>query len=253
MLNDKGSHYCRIPASAHFFSLILLVTSAVLISQSACFFKKKVNPQPVSLSPVRVVLLPFTVPQNDKDLRWAALAAPILMAKVGEHAQGLDIVPLWESMPTAINAAGGSRTFTEQSAANIATWHAAKWTVWGELAPSKNGYSVTVDFIPSRSNLVPFRYLKSGKLDSIGAGFYDAYSQFLRYLVSKPLEPARTSDFTLTSMKDLAEALDREYGWFVEAEPGKAQDAAANLLRSDEALARSLFSPALYPLLAKNK
>ena len=48
-------------------------------------------------------------------------------------------------------------------------------------------------------------------------------------------------------------ALDREYGWSAEAEPGKAQEIVASLVRSNEQLARALFSPTLYPSLAEKK
>ena len=50
-------------------------------------------------------------------------------------------------------------------------------------------------------------------------------------------------------MKTVAEALDREYGWFVEAEPGKAQEIVEELMRRDGRLARLLFNPKIYPQL----
>jgi len=253
MLNHL-KEFCtrRVPAAA-LSMMIAVLAVAVLVSQSACFFLRKSKVETTSVSSVRLVLLPFNVPATDKDLRWAALAAPILMAKAGEHVEGIELVPFWQSMPTALNLAGTSRTFTPESAANIAAWLSAKWSVLGELTPEKNGVSMVVDFIPSRSALIPFRYSKTGRLDFVGAGFNDAYSQFLRYLTAKPLEPSRGKEETMTSIKDLAEAFDREYGWFVEAQPGKAQEAIARLAGSDDTLARSLFSPALYPSLAQKK
>jgi hypothetical protein len=110
-----------------------------------------------------------------------------------------------------------------------------------------------VDFIPAKSNQVPFRYQKNTSIDSLGSGFPEAFRQFLRYLVARPLQPAKGSLPNMTSMKTLAEALDREYGWFVDAEPGKAQDVVADLARSDESLARLLFNPSLYPVLGQTK
>jgi hypothetical protein len=254
MLNlSKGPHHRRMPVSFFFGAIIATsVLAAILLMQSAC--SKKVKTEAVSSSsPVRLVLLPFNVPSGDQELRWAAMAAPILMAKAGEKTPGLEIIPLWQSMPTALNAAGPSRAFTEQSAANVASWMSAKWSVLGELAPAKTGVSMVVDFVPARANVVPFRYLKAGKLDAIGASFYDAYVQFLRYLVAKPFQPEQDNEMTMTSVKDLAEALDREYGWSAEAEPGKAQEIVASLVRSNEQLARALFSPTLYPSLAEKK
>jgi hypothetical protein len=229
---------------------IALAALLLALSQPAC--SKKSKTEPVITSPVRIVLLPFNIPAGNKDLQWAALAAPILLAKTGEQAKDLDIIPVWQTMPTALTAAGTSRTLTTESAANLATWLSAKWALLGELAPSKNGVSVVIDFIPSKSNLIPFRYVKSGKLDTVGAGFQDAYDEFLRYLVARPMEITHKAA-TLTSMKDLAEAFDREYGWFVEPEPGKAQNAISELMGSDERLAQSLFNPSLYPSISPRK
>jgi hypothetical protein len=229
----------------------LIIASFVLL-QSGCF-SKKVKTEAITGAPVRLALLPFNVPPDNKELRWTALAAPILMVKAGENAEGLDILPLWETMPVALNIAGTSRTFTQDSAATVASWLSAKWSTLGEISPTKTGISLIVDFMPARSNLVPFRYSKAGKLDIAGAGFYDAYSQFLRYLVAKPFARTRGNELAMTATKDLAEALDREYGWFVDAEPGKAQNVVANLMRTDARLAKSLFSPTLYPALTENK
>jgi hypothetical protein len=256
MLNYSRKPYSRrSPASARRSVLTTaLVLTLVLLSQSGCFFlKKKAKPEAVAVVPVRMIILPFNVPSGDKDLRWLSMAAPILMAKTGENAKGLEIIPIWQTMPTAINVAGSSRTFTEESAATVANWMTAKWVVLGELNATKNGISMTVDFVPARVSLVPFRFLRTGKLDVVGEGFYEAYIQFLRYLVSRPFVQPQDKGMTMTSVKDLAEALDREYGWSVEADPGKAQQAVSSLLSSDEKLARMLFSPTLYPSLAGNE
>jgi hypothetical protein len=234
---------------------ILLAISAILflLFQSACLFKKKSKAETVSTSSVRLALLPFNVPAENKDLRWAALAAPILMAKTAEQAKNLEIIPIWESMPIARDNAGSTRTITADSAANSANWLAAKWSVMGELIPGKSGVTIIIDFIPASNSLIPFRYLKTGKLESFGTGFYDAYNEFLRYLVAKPLDSNHGNVPNMAAMKSVAEALDREYGWFVEAEPGKAQEIVNELKHSDELLARSLFSADLYPALAPAK
>ena len=236
-------------------SRALIASSIMLVAflQSACFFSKKSKTDIAPTAPVRLVLLPFNVPQSNADLRWTALAAPILMAKTGGIAQNLEIVPLWQTMPYALENGGASRMFTQDSAVNVANWLSAKWIVLGEITPTKRGVSMVVDFIPTRSSMVPFRYVKSGGLDEVGDGFYDAYNQFLRYLVAKPLSQPRNEKVTITSMKELAETLDREYGWFVDAEPGRASDALKQLMTTDELLARSVFSPVLYPSLAEKK
>jgi hypothetical protein len=238
----KGPCYCRLIA-------VLLIV--LLLLSWAC--SKKSKTETVSTSPTRILLLPFNVPAANKDLQWMALAAPILMTKTGEYTKDIEIMPIWQTMSIALSNAGNSRSFTPETAAAAASWVAAKWSVMGEITPSKNGVSMVVDFIPAKSTLVPFRYLKSGKPDVVGAGLYDAYSQFLRYLVAKPLQGSREREITMTSMKPVAEALDREYGWFVEAAPGKAQDVVESLMHSSESLARSLFSPTVYPSLAAKK
>ena len=251
MLNRWNTPYCRrIPVFARLLLPALL--TALILFQPAC--SKKGKPASVETSPVRLVILPFNVPPGDKNLQWAALAAPIMMAKAGEQVQGLEVVPLWEAMPFARDSAGTTRTFTPDASANVASWVSAKWSVLGELSPAKKGVSMIVDFIPARSNQIAFRYLRTGTIDSVGEGFPESYSQFLQYLVVKPL-PRQTQkhEQTMTSMKSLAEAIDREYGWFVEAEPGKAQDLVAELLNKDAGLARFLFSPNVYPSLAAKR
>jgi hypothetical protein len=245
MPNHTSSARFRVAAAA-------LLIALFVVSQPACF-RKKVAPEAVASTPTRIALLPFNVPPEDRDLRWIALAAPILMAQEGERAEGLDIIPLWESMPVALNISGASRSFTQESAATVASWLTAKWSTLGEITTTKPGISMIVDFIPARSSEVPFRYTRSGKPDTVGAGFQDAYSQFLRYLVAKPYPRTRNNDLTMTQAKDLAEALDREYGWFVDAEPGKAHEVVTSLMRSDQRLAKSLFSPTLYSELTEKK
>ncbi len=244
---------CRTRRPARPGILLAISAMLLLLFQPACFLKKRKTETVVSTSSVRLALLPFNAPLQDKDLRWGALAAPILMAKAAEQANNLEIIPIWESMPIVRNNAGATRTFTADSAANVANWLSAKWSVMGELITGKNGVTIIIDFIPASNSLIPFRYQKTGKLESFGTVFYDAYNQFLRYLVAKPLAPNRSNATNMAAMKSVAEALDREYGWFVDAEPGKAQEVINELKHSDEPLARSLFSPDLYPALAPAK
>jgi len=253
MLNRlKKPCYCRMQVNA-LLGLCLLAASAVLLLlfQSACSKKSKA---PVAItSPIRIVLFPFNVPAANKDLQWTAFAAPVLMAKASEQAQDLALVPLWETMPTAIESAGASRSFTQESAASLANWLTAKWSIMGEISPTKTGVSLTIDFIPAKSNQVPFRYMKVGRVDSLGNNFRDAIRQFLHYLAARPLGPAKRDEQSMTSVKPLAEALDREYGWFVDASPGKAQETVTELTRTDDRLARFLFNPSVYPVLAQGK
>jgi hypothetical protein len=200
-----------------------------------------------------VVFLPFHTSEGNKDLQWTALAIPIMMAKISERASALEPVPLWEVMQTAIEAAGNSRSFTDESAANVASWVAAKWSVIGELTSTGKSVSLTVDFIPAKSNLVAYRYMKTGNLDSVGPNLRVAFEQFLRYLAAKPLDARSEKLQNLTSFRKLAETLDREYGWHVAAQPGKAHEMVSSMARSDERLARFLFSPTLYSNLGPAK
>jgi hypothetical protein len=253
MLNCLRRSYGRFIRISSCSGLILIIALAgmSMISQSGCAKKKKVALTPVT--GVRLALLPFSVPTGNKDLRWAALAAPVMMAKVSEYSKDVEIMPLWQSMPIALEAAGASRSLAADSAAYIASWLAAKWSVMGEITPTKNGVSFMIDIIPDRSTQVPFRFSKSGEIDGVAAQIPLAYNQFFYYLGTRKLAPIDKKLPTLTSMKSVAEALDREYGWFVEAEPGKAQQVVASLASTDMRLARLLFNPSLYPVLAQTK
>jgi hypothetical protein len=234
--------------------LIPIVATAVLLSglQSACLFKKGKAPKPAPAA-VRVVFLPLNAPAADEELRWAALAAPIMMAIVSERARDLDVVPLWQSMPIAVEAAGASRTLNAETAANVASWFSAKWSAMGELVPDGRKVSLVIDFIPSTSSQVPFRYMKAGRIDTVGSTFPSVFTQFLHYLSLRPLLPPAKTEQSFSSLRNLAEALDVEYGWFADAQPGKAQRAVSGLADSDMRLARLLFSPTLYPLLTPPK
>jgi hypothetical protein len=264
MLNRSRKLSCgSMPANPHgrFPSsksgLIRTAVSVLLILalQSGCllpWFKKR-KTAPVIPPIVRVAFLPFNAPAADKDLRWAALAAPAMMVKVSERARDLEVVPLWEAMPAALEAAGASRTFNRETGASVAIWLSAKWSAIGEFSTAKRGVSMMIDFIPAKSTLVPFRFMKTGRMDSVGSGIPGAFNQFLRYLAARPLVRIEVGEQSFSSLRNLAEALDREYGWFVEAQPGKAQQLVLELAKSDERLARLLFNPAVYPAIAPAK
>jgi cell division septation protein DedD len=174
------------------------------------------------------------------------------MAECAEKSPDLEIVPLWESLPIAVEALGASRAITPEVAAYVASRLTARWASQGDITPSKAGITLLVDFIPARPTLVPFRYENDGPVTSLGNHFREAFEQFLRYLVARPLgKDVRTPD--PASIREIAEALDREYGWFSSAEPGKANTVVASLLRTDKQLAGLLFNPNLYPGLETSK
>jgi hypothetical protein len=231
----------------------LLAISAVIIifSQSACSKKASINVAPTTTT--RLAFFPFNVPENSADLRWAAMAAPILMGKATAHVREFEIIPLWQSMPVAIQAAGQNRSLTTETVESASTWLTAQWSAFGDIASNQRGLSVMIDFIPSKSNQIAFRYIKSGKVDWMEAGVQEAFDQFKRYLMIPLPELERNNKQEMLPLRNLAEVLDREYGWSVEAEPGKAQETVTALMKTDERLARYLFSPTLYPILAQSK
>jgi hypothetical protein len=231
--------------------MFLLAAIPLLVSLGSTGCKKKAQARPAVAGTIRVVVLPFSVPANDKDFQWAAMAAPALIAKTSRSMPNIIVVPFWEAMPSAIASAGAARSFNDESAAAMANWVGAKWAIMGEISRTKSSYSVSVDFIPAKSMDVPFRYIKTRNLDSMGTAFQTALRQWLRYSSAKPAPATRQKEPGLNRMRSLAEALDREYGWFETANPGNAQDIVNQLSPSDKDWARILFNPTLYPELAK--
>jgi hypothetical protein len=228
------------------------ILAILLVIQPGCFFRKSKVQEPQARTPARIVLLPLNVPAENADLRWVSLATPVLMAESIKQSPDLEIVPLWESMPVALEALGASRVITTEIAAYVASRLTARWATQGDLTPSKAGISLLIDFIPARATLVPFRYENDGPVTSLGSHLREAFEQFLRYLVARPLgKEARPPD--PASVRAIAEALDREYGWFTSADPGKAGNVVAGLARSDKSLAGLLFNPNLYPGLDTSK
>ncbi len=228
-----------------------LLILALLASQPACFFKKKKPGEPAGpVGPVRMVILPLDAVGDSTDIRWISLAAPVLMARLALLAPSLELVPLWQSMPVAVESAGASRSITPEAAAYVASRMAARWAIHGEVRTTKGGVSILVDFIPTQPTSFPFRYTRDTSVGSLGSNLLEAYNQFLYYLIAKPVagkDAKSTIDPAL--LREVAEALDREYGWFVQAEPGKAEKAASGLLRVERRLAPLVFNPSLYPVL----
>lgn len=253
MLNRAKYLFCRrIPSSGHrLLPMLLIIAALALLLQAAC--SKKAAVPAAAVSVIRVVLLPFDTTSEDQDFRWTAMAGPVLMAKASESTSELEVLPLWQTMSTVIASAGASRTFDEESAASTANWLGAKWAVMGSMKPNKSSLSLSIDFIPGKINEVAFRYMKTRRMDTLEPSFHEALRQFLRYQAARPLLLVKGKAIGVDSLKELAEALDREYGWFAEAEPGKAQQVVASLAGTDARLARLLFNPSVYPSLAPGK
>ena len=231
----------------------LIVVACLLSFQPACLFRKHGSKATVPQAPpaaVRIALLPFSIPADNSDLRWLSLAAPLVMAKSIENAPAFEIVPLWQTYPVAIESLGAGRSISPEVAAYVASRVGAKWAANGELIAAKGGIWMRVDFIPAKASIVAYRYEKEGNADSMGGYFYEAFSQFMRYLVLQPLPKADGKGVATSSMRELGESLNREYGWYTAAEPGKSEKIVADLARMDSDFARLLFDPILYPSIA---
>jgi hypothetical protein len=233
--------------------MFLLAAIPFLVSLGSTGCKKKVQARPAVTGPIRVIVLPFLVPANEKDLQWVAMAAPALIAKASRHTPNVTVIPFWEAMPSAIASAGAARSFNDESATSLANWVGAKWAIMGEITRTKAGYSVSIDFIPAKSMDVPFRYIKTRRMESMGTAFQSALRQWLRYSNANPAPSTRQKEPGLNKMRSVGEALDREYGWFETANPGNAQNIVSTLSPSDKDWAGLLFNPAMYPELAKTK
>jgi hypothetical protein len=227
----------------------------VLLMQPGClihiFHKKKPPAAPVIPAPTRVVLLPLNIPQGDTELAWISFAATVEAADIALAAPDVELVPIWESIPAALQSLGNSRTVTTDIAELVATRLSARWATEGDIIKSANGLTVRVDFMPSRPNLVPFRYEKAFEPDELPARFQEAVDQFLRYLIVRPLDLEKLQPLETKQLKEIADALDAEYGWFGAAKPGSSGQVVEALARTKPALAKLLFSPTLYPILAK--
>lgn len=236
-------------------ALILLAAAVALatMAQTACLKKAAVGIE--NAGPARVVVLPFMVSTEkagrDKDLQWTALAASALLIKASRRLPDMEIVPLGETMPVAIAGAGASRSFTDEIAATIANWMSAQWTVMGEIRKTGSSYSVVLDFIPANPNTIPYRHIKTRRMENIGTNFYNGLRLWLRYITAKPIPLMQIREPGLQTMRSLGEALDKEYGWSVTAEPGAAQAIIDELMQVDEDWVKLLFSPTMYPSLAK--
>lgn len=232
--------------------IALLLLLAALFS-SACFLrggKRAVMPT----APIRVTFLPFNVPEGDKDLQWTAMAVPVIMTMITRESETLEPVPLYETMRFTMESVRNSRTILPSNAAYVANWLNAKWAVMGETATeNREKISLLIDFIPPQDTRVPFRYLKKIRMEDFDVNVRKSFDQFLYYLSAPLPEKGGRRHVSLISLRQLAGALDKEYGWTVAAEPGRSEEIVANLAQSDMWLARQLFNPTLYSVLQEKK
>jgi len=261
MLNDNGKHgrtglLCgnavrfgsKVPRSA------LALIAGLLFLQSGCFLFRRHPKAPAAVqtapAPIRIALLPLNTPAENPDGRWLSLASAVVLARAGVNVSELEIVPFWESMPVAIQSMGTSRSISPDQAAYMAGLLTAKWATSGEISTTKGGLLLLVDFMPAKETMIPFRYQKQTDVDSLSGNLAGAVTEFLRYQVAAPAIAELPAEKT-AELRELAQALDLEYGWFVPADPGKSEKIVANLARSDAGLAQVLFNPNLYPAVAR--
>ena len=228
-------------------SIALLLAILAALATTGCLFrKKKLAAAPkLPAAPVRIVLLPANTPADNQELHWVSLATTVLMAKHSEDAQDLEVLPFWETLPIALETLGASRAISGETPAYVASRLNAKWATQVDLTPSKNGVSLLVDFMPVKSSMIAYRYEKQTSIDSLHAALREAMEQFLRYLQVRPLAKSGKGIKLVDAreLRAISEALDREYGWFSQADPGKAEKTFAGLARTDNRLARLLFRP----------
>ena len=251
---SSNSHRSRPSiAGAHTARRLLVVLALTgLLFEPGCIFRKHKPPAaPASPARVRVVLLPMNVPDGSPELHWISLATVAEMADTASAAPDLELVPVWESVPAALQSLGNSRTVTLDIAELVATRLSARWSSQGEIIKAGKTFTWRLDFIPAKPSLVPFRYEKTSAVEALPSQAREAFDQFLRYLIVRPLEVTKTPSLDAKKLREIADALDAEFGWFGTAKPGTSGKVVEDLARSRPALARVLFSPTLYPVLAK--
>jgi hypothetical protein len=249
----------RSPKKSLVALLLLSLAFLALLLQTGCLlhpfhiFKHKPRPARVFPPPARIALLPVNVAGEDASLRWYSFASVIMMDEAAHAASDLEPIPLWESMPVTTQALGNSRTITADMASQIATRLAAKWATAGDLLTANNNVTLRLDFIPAQTTVVPFRYEKPISGDVLADRITESFDQFLRYLIVRPLAIDSIRPIEVKTLKEVAEALDVEYGWFTTAKPGVAGKSVEALQKEAPGLARLLFSPTLYPSLGSIK
>jgi hypothetical protein len=233
---------------------VLALAVAGLLLQPGCLFRKNKAPSaPTIPAPVRIVLLPMNVPPDKEDLRWLSFATEVRMMEAATAVPDLELVPLWESLPASLQTLGVSRTTTEEVSNFIAARLSARWATDGRIIPAKEEYTFRIDFVPARPSQVPFRFEKISSIESMDSQFREAFEQLARYLNVRPPEEAKAPLLDLKKLREIAQAIDVEYGWFSEAKPGSAGALVGELAARNRNLARLLFSPTLYPVLEKQQ
>src|SRR5262249_5960246 len=152
-------------------TLVLAVLAALL--QPGCLFRKKSSAPKYPPEPIRIALLPFNVPSDNAELRWASLAAASLMATETDQANAPDVMPLWEPLPVAVETLGTSRALPPEISAVIAVRLNVRWVTQTDLAPGPNGLELRIEFIPAKATMIPFRYDSSTQIESLSSHIHE--------------------------------------------------------------------------------
>ncbi len=154
----------------------------------SCLFKKKkaAAPEVVPQGPIRLVFLPANIASDNTEMRWLSMAVPVLLSKVATLSTDLDPVPLWQSLPITVENAGAARAINPELASYVASRMGARWAAMGDLAPSKDGFTVIIDFIPINTASYAYRYQKALSLSALESNVRQATSEFLNYRLPKP-------------------------------------------------------------------
>jgi cell division protein FtsN len=231
--------------------IIPVLLLALIGGLPACLFKKKKASAPTMIQqgPIRIVFLPANMSAEDTEQRWLSLAVPVLMTKLATLSPDLEPVPLWQLLPVAVENAGATRTINPELTSYMASRMGAWWGTMAEITPSKNGFTLVVDFVPVRASDYAFRFQKDTSANSLESNLRDALEEFLHYRLPEPaMSKASSGAMDTGLLRQVAEVLDSDYGWFVQPSPGKGEAVAASLAGVDKKLAPLVLSPTLYPV-----
>ena len=180
-------------------------------------------------------------------LQSLSIASAVAVTNVLHSIPGIEPVPMWQALLSVSSMIGDSRWVSPSRAAELANVLSVGWAMTGEISPGSEGYLLVLDFIPAKSSIIPFRYERSLRPELLNQRLNETLEQFLRY-AQHPAPQLKTvkSAEDWSELFKLAEAIDREYGWFSPPAPGKAQAAFTSLFAHDPRLARLLFNPDLY-------
>jgi len=243
------------PRAWHYAGIAMM--SAALLFLQGCFFRGSRTNSPTGPAPrVSIAVLPLNIPEPPQasgsrlqgpTLQTLSIASAVMATNVLQGIPDVEQVPLWRTLHAASSLIDKSRRATPSEAAKLANMLSVRWAMTGEIAPNPEGYVLIIDFIPAKSSGIPFRYQRDLQPETLARRVNEALEQFLRYAQHPvPQTKTLTRPVDWSDLFRLAEAIDREYGWFSPPAPGKAQVVYASVLARDPRLASLFFNPDLY-------